>query len=207
MNRMYASLPAYVTALLAASITMSASAQTATTGPGQIETDRAQLVIPSASNGGKAQLLPPRPLADEEDPVNTFVAADVVDGLVVSITIDGATVTLDSATLARVPRRLTGSDRDIGGDSVKVTGFAAGQVVSVTVVPDNVVNALEGGGLVRIVQRQIAVALATDRPLDTVQVEAPATGASASVDVRAAYAGICKADPQSKWCSRRPVLR
>ncbi|HEU4522350.1 MAG TPA: hypothetical protein VFT12_10125 [Thermoanaerobaculia bacterium] len=158
---------------------------------------------PAASHGGTVQVEPPRPVAESEDPVNILVESETVDGLVLSVTIDGAAVTLDSAFPARVPKRLTGPRRDAEGDMVTFVGIANGREISRTVVPDNVINASEGEGLVRVTRRQIAAVLATDEPLDSVRVEAPATGASATLDVRSAYARICEADPQNKWCPRR----
>jgi hypothetical protein len=148
---------------------------------------------PTASDGGKAELLPPRPLADADDTLNQRVATQTVDGLVIVLTIDEANITLDSVELARVIR-------NTAGDQVKVVGLSGGREISTTVVPDTVLNASEDTGLVRTVKRQISVALAADQPLDAVRVEAPATSASALLDVRGAYARICEADPRSKWC-------
>jgi hypothetical protein len=181
-----------------------AFAQQSSTTAGSSNQDGASIErqLPTASHGGKAQLLPPKPISEADDPVNQRVAADTVDGLVVVVTIDGTKVTLDSASPARVPKRMTRAERVTGGDTVKATAFAGGKVISTTLVPDNVVNASEGEGLVRNVRRQISLALKTDSPVDTVTIEAPATGAMASLDVRFAYAQICKADPKSKWCPR-----
>ena len=158
---------------------------------------------PTASHDGKAELRPPRPVAEGEDPLNQLVGRQTVDGVVLSITIDEATVTLDAIAPARVPRRTARANRDPGGDRVTVTGLVNGETVATTVVPDNVLNASEGEGLVRTPRRQIAVALATDRPLDEIRVEAPATGAKATLDARPAYARICAADPNNKLCARR----
>jgi hypothetical protein len=155
---------------------------------------------PIASDGGKAELLPPRPLAESDDALNKAVAAQTTDGMVIVITIDGALITLDSALPARVPKRHARSSRAGAGDVVKASAFAGGQLVSSTVVPDTVLNASEGGGLVRTEKRQISMVLALDRPIDTVSVVALATAASASLDVRAAYARICEADRTNKWC-------
>lgn len=159
---------------------------------------------PSASEGGKAQLLPPRPVAATDDPVNAKAAADMVDGLALAITIDGSTVTLDSAVPARVPRRLARADRQAGENVVKATAYAGAQAVATTVLPDPVLNASEGDGLVRTARRQVALVLAADRPVDRVTIEAPATSASATLDVRAAYARLCEANrDNNKWCSSR----
>jgi hypothetical protein len=157
---------------------------------------------PEASDGGRVQTLPPRPVPEADDPVNRLVAATTVDGIVVAVTIDGPTVTLDAAAPARVPRRVTRQRRETGADTVRFTALSNGQVVATTVVPDNVINAHEEQGLVRVTRRQIVAALAIDRPVDTVRVEAPATGATGTLDVRAAWARICEADPSSRWCPR-----
>lgn len=158
---------------------------------------------PVASDGGRGELLQGAPVSEDDDPVNRLVAAQSVDGLLLSITIDGATATLDSAVLARIPRRIVRPDRVVAGDSVEVRGLVDGQEVARTIVPDTVLNASEGGGLVRTTRRQIVAALASDRPLDAVQVIAPATGADVVLDVSAAYAAICKADPNNTWCPRQ----
>jgi hypothetical protein len=195
MNQPYARLVRIVAALAVAGLAWSSA-------HGQEQNAEAAPLAPSASNGGKAELLPPRPLAAEADPLNRRVAADTVDGLILTVTIDGDAVVLDSAVAARVPRKLARAERDPGPDAVKATALANGQVISTTVVPDTVINAQEDGGLVRTPRRQIALVLATDRPADTVAIEAPATGARASLDVRSAYAEICRADPRNKWCAR-----
>jgi hypothetical protein len=161
---------------------------------------------PSASAGGRAEAIPPRPLDATADPVNARANEATTDGLAIVVTIDGASVTLDSAAFARVPRMLARADRKVDGEVVRAVAFAGGQRVASTVVPDTTVNASEGAGIVRISKRQIALVLATDRPVDRVDIEAPATNARGSVDVRAAYAEVCKADPKNKWCPG-PIAR
>lgn len=156
---------------------------------------------PAASDGGKAVLIEPRPLAEADDPVNARVLAETANGLALSLTLDGATVRLDSAVPARVPRRQARSTRE-DGDLVTVTGLSGGRVVATTVVPDAVLNASEGTGLVRLTRRQVAVVLVSAAPIDTIQVSAPATAASATLDVRAAYARLCEAAPQHEQCPR-----
>lgn len=155
---------------------------------------------PVASDGGQATITRTEPLAEGADPLNALVAADTVDGLLLSVTIDGAQVRLDSAQPARVPRTQARPRENLQGDTVTVTGLANGTVVARNVVPDTVINASEGQGLVRTPRRQIALVLATERALDTVRVEAPATQAVQSLDVRAAYAPYCRAEPRGRWC-------
>src|SRR5262245_20301205 len=156
----------------------------------------------TASDGGRVEMLPEQPVADTADPANVRASEDTVDGLALVLTIDHGTVTLDSATLARVPRHLTQADRKLAGDLVKASGFSKGQLVATSIASDNVVNAQEGGGLVRTEKRQVTIMLAADRPLDRVDIEAPATNAKGSVDPGVAYALVCDNDPKSKWCPR-----
>jgi len=171
----------------------------------------AEPATPRASHGGKVEWQPPRPVAAEADPVNVRAQAETVDGIVVVVTLDGASVTLDSVTPARVPRRQArlarqGLDASV---AVKATALANGQIVTTTTLPDPIFNASEGGGLVRTERRQVSLVLAAERAIDTVQIEAPATGASATLDVRAAYAPYCrssKGNPDTeqggRWCPR-----
>lgn len=168
----------------------------------QSETRQSDELRPSASDGGQVELLPERPVDEGSDPANTKATAETVNGLALVITIDGAAVTLDSAVLARVPRNLARADRKLDGDIVRARGYANGQLVATTVAPDNVINASEGDGLVRMERRQIVLVLAADRPIDRVEIEAAATNAKASLDVGAAYTKICEADPASQWCAR-----
>lgn len=155
---------------------------------------------PTASPGGKVQIIPPRPIDAAADPVNARSAEATADGLAIVVTIDGANVTLDSAVFARVPRAMARPDRKVDGDVVRATAFAGGQRIASSVASDMTVNASEQGGLVRVTKRQVALVLAADRPIERVDIEAPATNARASLDVRSAYAAICKADARSKWC-------
>jgi hypothetical protein len=189
-----------VAALAVASALLCSSAQAQTQPPRDSANEPAQ--PPSASHDGKTQMLPARPLRDSEDELNSLTQAQTVDGLVLVLTIDGTSITVDSAVPARVPRRQARSERVVGGDLVRATAFASGQAIATTVAPDTVLNASEGGGLVRTERRQVALVLAVDRAVETVVVEALATNARATLDVRQAYARACETDRNSKWCPR-----
>ena len=108
-----------------------------------------EIAAPVASHGGRVELVPGAPVQEDDDPVNRLVASETVDGLLLSITLDGATASLDSAVLARIPKRLARPDRQVHGDAVEVRGLIDGQEATRTTVPDNLVNASEGDGLVR----------------------------------------------------------
>jgi hypothetical protein len=134
--------------------------------------------------------LEPRPIAVADDSVNKL-AESQIDGLVLAVTIDGASIQLDNVTLAKFPR--SASQRGTGaGDRVTVVGFASGARVSEGSAPDTVLNVQEGVGVVRLTKRQVVLSLPAPRAVDTVEVSAPATGATARIDVRSAYAPYCK---------------
>ena len=110
----------------------------------------------------------------------------------IALTIDGTSIQLDSVTLARIPRAASQRGAGAGGDRVTAVGFAASTRVSESSAPDAVLNVQEGVGLVRLTKRQVVLSLPAPRALDTVEVSAPATGATSRIDVRAAYAPYCK---------------
>lgn len=140
---------------------------------------------------------PPRPMAASEDPVNRMVAAATVPGLIVSLKIDGNTIALERAQPARIPKP---RDRAATGDTVTVTGISGARAVASVTAADPLMVAVEEGGVVRAEQRTIDVALPTPSAIDTIEVRLSATGATARLDVRAAYAEICRALPRDPVC-------
>ncbi len=178
-----------------AAVIQSAAAQPAGNGGDQ--------KAPYASHGGTVRVLPEKAIDPAEDPLNAFAEEQTVDGLVVSFTIDGETITLDSAVVARVPLMAANREgKDLEGDMVFVTGYAGERVVAKAAVPDVLRNAQEGEGLVLTTRRQLSVVLAADTPIDKVEIEAPATDARASLYTGGAYGWFCEAGAQNKWCLR-----
>ncbi|HEY1132369.1 MAG TPA: hypothetical protein VGF12_23390 [Roseateles sp.] len=171
-------------------------------GAASAQTNEPTKSAPQASDGGKAVLVEPRPVAESDDAVNAHVLAGTANGLALSLTIDGSTVALNSVAAARVPLRQARPSRDDAADTVTITGLSAGRIVASTVVPDTVLNASEGDGLVRLTRRQVSAVLVANTPIDTLQVSAPATAASATLDVRSAYARLCEAAPGHDWCPK-----
>jgi hypothetical protein len=161
---------------------------------------KSESLQPTASEGGEARFIAPRPVDPADDPVNARAAEDGVDGLIVTLTVDGASVTLDGARPARIPKTAVRANLNIEGDAVRVSAFAGGDAVSDVVVPDPVLYASEGGGLVRMTRRQVVVAIPADRAIDRIEVEAGATLARSSLDVSGAYADYCKDNPRGNWC-------
>jgi hypothetical protein len=177
----------------------------------------AMLVIasPTLAQEPRVQDTQPQPVSEAEDPVNRFVANETVDGLVVAVTIDGSSITLDRATPARIPK-VARTVQAGTGDLAPVTavGYAGAVRVSEAQSPDSVLRALDDwngrGSLVRVTRREVVIALPAPRALDTVEVMAPATGARAKLDVRSAYAPWCRAAPErNPMCptSQEPPIR
>ena len=189
-------------------------AQPATTGPGgpqdprdlrsDAALERLGVGRPQASDGAEVSLSQPTPVSEADDPVNQRVTADTVDGLVIALTIDGPQIRLDSASPARIPKSAQRANREGFGDagSVRATAFSGGQRAGSVEVPDNVLVASEGDGLVRLTRRQLTIAIPVDRAVDRVEVEAPATNARATLDVSAAYEAWCRGDPRGRWCPK-----
>lgn len=142
--------------------------------------------------------LEPRPVSAAEDPVNKRVAATTADGLVLVVTIDGTSVKLDSATAARVPRTAHQRGAKEAGDRVTAVGFAGGARVSEASVADQVLNVQEQTGIVRLTKRQVTLTLLAPQAIDTVEVSAPATGATGKLDTRGAYAAFAEACKSGK---------
>lgn len=137
--------------------------------------------------------LEPHSVSAADDPVNKHVSATTADGLVLVVTIDGASVRLDSATAARVPKTAPQRGAKDAGDRVTAVGFAGGARVSEGSAADQVVNIQEETGIVRLTKRQITLTLLAPRAIDTVEVSAPATGATGRLDTRGAYAAFAEA--------------
>lgn len=146
--------------------------------------------------------LEPRPVVADSDPVNLLQRQSTIDGLVLTLTIDSTSIHLESVVLTKIPSTASQRGTGAGGDRVTAVGFAAGVRVAEASAADAVLNVQEGVGVVRLAKRQVVVALPAPRALDTVEVSAPATGATARLDVRAAYAPYCKEyRPDNKYCS------
>ena len=169
-------------------------------------------VLAAVAQAQPAQVrdIPSRPVPETEDELNRFTAANTVDGLVITVTIDGPNISLDQATPARIPNKprlqIKGE-----GDLAPVTavGLASGARVSQATVPDSVLRALDDWGgkgeTVRVTRRQVTIPLSAPSALDSVEVSAPATGARATLDVRSAYAELCRASRgSSNYCPGQP---
>lgn len=163
------------------------------------------ILLPACTSQGQKEPavrdLEPRPVAAAEDPVNQQ-AASAVDGLVLTVTIDSTAIRLDDATLAKIPEGAAKQGASDSTGRVTAVGFAAGNRVSEGSAPDGVLNVQEGVGVVRLAKRQVVISLPAPRPLEEVEVSAPATGATARLDVRSAYDLYCKGRRDDKNCPR-----
>src|SRR5262249_49737067 len=75
----------------------------------------------------------PTGIDPNNDPVNRYVASTTVDGLLVSVTIDGAKIELAGAQVARIPKPRP-SVFDNGRDTVRLTLLQAGTAIYTLVV-------------------------------------------------------------------------
>jgi hypothetical protein len=145
----------------------------------------------------------PRPVDPAEDVVNRLVTATTVPGLVVSLRIEGNAVTLERAQPARIPKPR--ERRSTEGDTVTITGLAGAERVASVTVADPVQVAVEESGTFRDERRSVDAALPTPRAIDAIEVRVSTTGATARIDVRPAYAEICRALPNDPVCAGKPV--
>jgi hypothetical protein len=163
------------------------------------------ILLPACTSQGQKEPavrdLEPRPVADDDDPVNKE-AASSVDGLVLTVTIDSASIRLDDAILAKIPEDAAQRGAGAAGDRVTAVAFAGGNRVSEGSAADGVLNVQEGVGVVRLARRQVVISLPAPRPVEEVEVSAPATGAKARLDVRSAYDPYCKDRRDDKNCPR-----
>lgn len=157
---------------------------------------------PYASDGGTVEIIPPRPVGPADDPVNQLVAAETTDGLVVTVTIDGSTVTLDSVTPARIPRPARRTKPGADDGVVMARAYSGGDEVGAAFTGDPVLNASEESGLVRLAKRQVSIALPAARPATAIEIEAPASRAKATFNVASAYDAWCKESRDEKICPR-----
>lgn len=143
----------------------------------------------------------PRPLAAADDPVNQWVEAGTVDGLMLTVNVDGPTITLASAQPARIVRPRKASD--VSGDRVTVRGLSSGAEISTLTVADPLVRVVEREGIVRAEQRTLHLALPTPSAVDEIEVHVSVSGAKARFDVRPYYAEICRVLAEHPLCRQR----
>jgi hypothetical protein len=141
----------------------------------------------------------PVPVDPAADPVNRWVAAKTVSGLIVALRIEGPQITLERAQPARIPKPRRRSA--VTGDTVTVTALSGAETVAAVTVADPTTVVVEGAGLTRLDRRTIHAAVPTPRAIDAIEVRVSATGATARFDVRSAYEEICRLLPRDPVCA------
>jgi hypothetical protein len=142
----------------------------------------------------------PQPVDPTQDPVNIYVKATTVIGLIVSFRIDGTKISLEHAQPARIPKPRAG--RAGKAATATITAFAGTQPVARSIVADPIYNIVEGVGVVRMDKRQLIATVETPSAIDAIEVRLSVNGASAKFDVTGAYAEICRALPDDPVCRR-----
>jgi hypothetical protein len=141
----------------------------------------------------------PAPLDPAADPVNRWVAAKTVSGLIVALRIEGPQITLERAQPARIPKPRRRAP--VTGDTITVTALSGAETVAAVTVPDPTTVVVEGAGLTRLDRRTVHAAVPTPRAIDAIEVGVGATGATARFDVRPAYEEICRLLPRDPVCA------
>ena len=88
-----------------------------------------------------------------------------------------------------------------------VTGLTNGRTVGRVQVADVSQRVVEGVGLQRTDDRVIHAALPTPGVVEEIEVSVSATGTRTRLDVRSAYAEMCRAVPTSVPCRGREGVR
>ena len=171
-------------------------------GLAQPAPDRPAATATNSDRASQAVVSSEKPLADADDPINRQAAAQTVEALIVSLTLDGREARLISAIPARVPRGVI-QKRQGDGDRVTVIALAEGREIGRASVPDQVINIEEGKGIVRLARRQISLAVPVGRAPDRLQVLAPATGVDTAVDPAPLLAVWCQGERSGVWCPNR----
>jgi len=142
----------------------------------------------------------PVPVDAQVDIVNVSVIATSVSAIIVSVLIDDRKITLEQATLARVPDRKRAS-RAKEGEAVTFEGMRGNEVVSSITVADQAINAEEQKGLVRLVKRSLQAAVPAPRAIDAIRVTVHSNGASEMLRLSPEVYKLCE------YAKNEPVCR
>ncbi len=162
----------------------------------------AALLLACASQG------PGRMTERTSEPRPVDVAADnkelldqLTPGLLVSLAVDGSTVSLVEARVAMVPKE---EQRRREGQLVIVEGWSGSVRIAAVAAPDQRLQVLEGSGLVELDRRTLDLALPLTRPIDALLVRLPAADAAVRMDLGSTFADHCAKQPRSPLCSTAP---
>jgi hypothetical protein len=145
----------------------------------------------------------PAPVEPRADVVNASVVATSRTAIIVSVLIDDRTITLEQATLARVPDRKRTELRK-EGETVTFEGLRGADVVSTITVPDQAINVEEQKGLVRLVRRSLQVPVPAPRAIDAVRVTVHSNGATATLRIDPSVYKLCEYAREEPVCRDLP---
>ena len=104
-------------------------------------------------------------------------------------------------THVTVPRTAGGrKESRADGDWVIVEAYGKGVLISRTAVPDPVLIAAEGAGLITLKERTVYASLPTPRRVDTLEITATAGGETKRIDVSKVMDHFCSSAPKERAC-------
>jgi hypothetical protein len=142
-----------------------------------------------------------RPVDPRQD--NAPALQQTVEGLVVQLKIEGERAEVSEVQVLRVPRA---GKRRMGEGMIGVAALLDGREVYATAVPDEELNALEQGGLVRLADRTLTLTLPTGEPVTALEVRMGPQGSPQKLDLAPHLAKWCEQyqqQPQEwavRWC-------
>lgn len=135
---------------------------------------------------------------------NAAVLESTTEGLVVQLAIDGDRVEVTDVQVLRVPKA---PRRAMGEGMIAVTALRGGDEVYATAVPDEELNALEEGGLVRLTERSITFTLPTGTPVTALRVQLGPEAEARRLDLAPRLGDWCRGDQAQEragwaepWC-------
>lgn len=151
----------------------------------------------ASSGAGRMTEATSEPRAVDAAAENAAILADLSPGLLLSLQVDGSTVTLADARVAMVPKD---AGRRAEGELVTLAGWLAGDRIAEVQVPDQRLQVAERGGLVELASYTLDAAMPLVRAVDTLTVLLPGRDAPSRIDLRSIFADHCRKQPLSPLC-------
>jgi hypothetical protein len=160
------------------------------------------LLSACASSGpGEMTMTTSSPRAVDPRDDNAQVLTQSKPGLVITLHIEGAEVRSFEVSVAGLSGSSSAGDQ--GDEVVRVTGMMGGAKVASMSIPDQRLNAQEGGGLVINESRTLVGRLVLPSRIDTLEVEIQGAERTQELDVRGAFGEYCEKRADQAICRRK----